>query len=181
MLQRTTQPGGRLLTPPMSQPENPAAGQVAPAQTASWLRYYLILIALVSVIACTFIWQANDTQNIRHETNSLGYEAERLEEENSRLMVELALLDSPANIEREAARLGIAIEQAPRVTVTPAYFVLEPVDQAQPLCGHPGTGRRLGASPRPARAARGRRTTEHPIGVLSAFIRRRQATRTPDE
>ncbi len=123
MLQRTT------LTPPMSQPESPAAGQTAPAQTASWLRYYLILMALVSVIACTFIWQANDTQNIRRETISLGYEAERLEEENSRLMVELAQLDSPANIEREAARLGIAGEQAPRVAVTPVQFVLKPARQ----------------------------------------------------
>jgi hypothetical protein len=123
MLQRTT------LTPPMSQPENPAAGQATSAQTASWLRYYLILIALVSIIACTFIWQANDIQNIQRETSRLGGDALRLEEDNSRLMVELAQLDSPANIEREAARLGIALDHAPKVMVTPAQFMLKPATQ----------------------------------------------------
>jgi hypothetical protein len=90
---------------------------------ASWLRNFLIVIALVGIVACTFVWQANDIAKIRYETASLRQESARRERENVRLMVELAALDSPANIEAEAERLGIALEKPPSVSVTPVERV----------------------------------------------------------
>ena len=136
-LRRTTRPSGRVrsatlrLAPPQSQPD---ASQLAPVQMASWLRNFLVVIALVGIVACTFVWQANDIANIRYETAGLRQESARLERENVRLMVELAALDSPANIEAEAERLGIALEKPASVSVTPVERVAagQPAPKARP-------------------------------------------------
>ena len=139
-LRRTTRPGGRTpsarlrLAPPLSQPDSLDAGQLAPAQMASWLRNFLIVIALVGIVACAFVWQANDIADIQFETAGLRQESARLERENVRLMVELAALDSPANIEAEAARLGGALEKPPSISVTPVERIAaeQPASKSQP-------------------------------------------------
>jgi hypothetical protein len=137
---RTTQPGGRLQNAqlrqasPSSQPESLDASQLAPAQMASWLRNFLVVIALVGVVACAFVWQANDIADIRDQTAGLRQESARLERENAQLMVELAALDSPANIEAEAARLGITLAKPPsmRVTAVERVAVQQPASKSQP-------------------------------------------------
>jgi len=111
VLQRTT------LTPPLSHPES----STAPAQVAHWLPYFLILMALTSAVACAFVWQANIIRDIQRDTYAMGGSITALERDNARLMMELAVFDSPAAIERESARLGLVPEISTVVHVAPEY------------------------------------------------------------
>jgi len=128
-----------MLTPPLTRPEEPAssqpsdAAQAAPVHMAPWLRYFLIVIALTGVVACTFVWQANDIADIQTDTIRLHRKAAQLEQENARLMVQLATHDSPANIEAEAARSGLTGEKVPSVLVTPVQLALDPEPQPSRL------------------------------------------------
>jgi hypothetical protein len=112
VLQRTT------LTPPLSPPET----TLAPAQVARWLPYFLILVVLTSAVACAIVWQANTIKQIQRDTYQLRLDAERLERANARLMMELAVSDTPATVEREAARLGLAPQNTTVVHVAPSYW-----------------------------------------------------------
>jgi cell division protein FtsB len=116
----------------MSQPAEGASADLgAPAQVASWLQNFLILMAVISAIACAFVWQANAIADVQARTFSLRQQAVSIEQENARLMVQLATLDSPANVEREAARLGLVYTRPPEIRV---YAALAPVpaDNHQP-------------------------------------------------
>ena len=121
MLQRSARLRRTTLGPPMSRPEDALTNQSAPPQVASWLQYFLILMAVISAIACAFVWQANAIADVQTTTFNLRQQAVSLEQENARLMVELAGLDSPANVEREAARLGLIYTRAPEIHVYTAF------------------------------------------------------------
>jgi len=115
MLQRSA------LKPPMSQSEDAPTNAGEPAQVTSWIQHFLILMVLISAIACAFVWQANAIADTQYETLTLRREAVSLEQENARLMVRLAALNSPANVEREAARMGLSTAKAPAIHVYPVF------------------------------------------------------------
>lgn len=118
MIERTT------LTPPLSRTDGLADSEALPARMASWILPFLILMIALSIVTCVFIWQANAINDTNANTTRLRAAASRLEQENASLMVELAKLDSPANVEREAARKGLTVRNAPAVAVAPATAVI---------------------------------------------------------
>lgn len=87
--------------------------------TASLLRYVLV-VAVLCLVGCLYLWQVNDIKNISNDTVDLRVEASALEAVNVSLMQQLAQWQSPAYIEQRGGALGLAPAGEPLRVKVPA-------------------------------------------------------------
>jgi cell division protein FtsL len=73
---------------------------------SKWFRIFIIISVLFFIISLLFlrVWIMSNAVEIACETNTLFQKKESLEEENKKMMVELATLKSPERISNIAVR-----------------------------------------------------------------------------
>ncbi len=86
----------------------------------SLLRFIAALAALFA-IGCLYFSQVNEIATIRGETGTLQARAQELERENVAMMVQMAALTTPGNVQQKAVELGLT-------TVAQPDYVAVPVD-----------------------------------------------------
>jgi hypothetical protein len=88
------------------------APETAITATSALLRF-LILLVVISGLACLYVWQANTISSIRNETQAVSQKIRTVERQNVILMLEYAHFDTPGYIEAESSQAGMVTGQTP--------------------------------------------------------------------
>jgi hypothetical protein len=98
---------GTTISRPINHSETVGTNQAVQAGASSALFLFLLLLAAISALTCLYVYQLNSIARIQDETWYADQEIARLDLEITPIQLELALLQAPAVIDRESARLGM--------------------------------------------------------------------------